>query len=260
TREALEDDGGPLGVESLTIANPNGWAGGTVIYPTAEGSYPTVTIIAGLGGVMQTMEWVANALAPWGFVAVATECSPTSSMSTDDRGKQMSAAFDQLLALNEDSSSPLFGKLNGRYGVAGHSLGGGGTFHALINDSRVEAGMPMAPANIDSHDLSAITKPTFLIACSTDDLCSPASVEGYYGTMNQAEKLYVNMDSSTVSRGHLCVQTTEGAQLRPLQNLLARAWFSYWLRDDDRFATFLCGDEAQADNSAVVGWQDTCEF
>ena len=108
-------------IESFTVSNPNGWAGGTVLYPTAEGTYPAVVIIAGYMGVMQTMEWVANALASWGFVAVATEGSPTN-IQPNERGVQLSAAIDQLEALNEDSSSPLFGKLNGRFGVAGHSM------------------------------------------------------------------------------------------------------------------------------------------
>jgi len=51
---------------------------------------------------------------------------------------------------------------------------------------------------------------------------------------------------------------------RALQNLLIRAWYSYWLRDDDRFLPFLCGDESEADhpgsNSRVTIWQDTCDF
>lgn len=271
TRAALEAKGGPLAVATYHVPSPKGWAGGTVIYPTAAGQYPFVVAIAGGGRTTTDVTWVAELLASWGFVTVATEGTPVSTMP-QPRAVQLTAMLDQIIELGKDSSTPLFGKLNGRYGVSGHSFGGGAALYALTDDDRWETGMAMAPWYRDEDSAARmIEEPTF-IWTDTDDSAVTNDTDGYryYGNL-PGEKLHVE-----VVGGHFAFSTTMidpwdpnfpygwDEETRALQNLLTRAWFSYWMCDDDRFLTFLCGAEADADhpgqNSKVTMWQDSCDF
>jgi len=271
TRQALQGKGGPLQVTTYTVPSPSGWAGGTVTYPTAAGSYPFVAVIAGGGRTTTDVTWVADLLASWGFVTVATEGTPISIMP-QQRATQLSALLDQMIALGQNTNTPLYGKLNGRYGVAGHSFGGGGALYSLTNDNRWETGMAMAPWYSDATDAArGITEPTF-IWTDTQDSAVDNTTDGYrYYDNLPGEKLLIE-----VVGGHFAFSTTMvdpwdpnfpygwDDQTRATQNLLIRAWFSYWMCEDDRFLTYLCGAESQADhpgsNSKVTIWKDTCAF
>ena len=68
----------------------------------------------------------------WGIVTVVTNTGGADAPNV--RGDKLVAAIQELKTKNTDSSSPLNGKLAGRYGTSGYSMGGGGTTFASEKD------------------------------------------------------------------------------------------------------------------------------
>ena len=77
---------------------------------------------------------------------------------------------------NELSSSPLFGKLSGRYGTSGFSMGGGGTTFSAAADPTLRTNvsiMAWTPAT------SGITVPSLYIFGSADTLAGTMGMPSY---------------------------------------------------------------------------------
>jgi hypothetical protein len=80
--------------------------------------HPIVTWANGTGVTgSSTYGFFNNNAASWGIVVLASDNPNTGS------GDYNKAGIDYLLAQNKDSSSPFYGKLSTRAGVAGHSQG-----------------------------------------------------------------------------------------------------------------------------------------
>ena len=144
TTASLEATNGPLTTAAYTVPNPSGYGSGTVTYPTSGGSYPGVVLMPGYRGTQQNLQWLAPRLASWGFVVINVGTN-TLTDDPESRGRQITAAGTQLLALGNATGTPISGKLNGTLGAAGHSMGGGGVMAALRDDPRFRAGVPTAP-------------------------------------------------------------------------------------------------------------------
>lgn len=255
TTASLEAANGPLATANYTVPNPRGYGSGTVTYPTARGSYPSVVLMPGYQGTQQNLRWLAPRLASWGFVVINVGTSTL----TDDpasRGRQISAAGTQLLALGNAPGNPLSGKVNGTLGATGHSMGGGGVMAALRDDARFRAGVPTAPY-YPNQNFSAVTDPTFFLTCQSDPVAHGNSFAvPWYNSMSRAEKLYIEVPGD-----HLCPMTGYGNKAK--QGKWIVSFFSLWLRADTRFGQFLCGPAREADKnntSLVTRWMDTCQF
>ena len=65
------------------------------------------------------------------------------------RPTDITFALDEMLAANQDSTSPFFGGLDPeRIGMSGHSFGRLTTYFVIARDSRFKVAMPMAPATL----------------------------------------------------------------------------------------------------------------
>ncbi|WP_460351086.1 poly(ethylene terephthalate) hydrolase family protein [Actinoallomurus acanthiterrae] len=255
TTASLEATNGPLATADYTVPSPSGYGSGTVTYPTASGSYPGVVLMPGYQGTQQNLQWLAPRLASWGFVVINVG-TLTLSDDPDSRARQIAAAGTQLLALGNATGNPISGKVNGTLGVAGHSMGGGGTMVTLRDDARFKAGVPMAPY-YQNGNFAGVTKPTFFLTCQSD-VAAPGGTYAlpWYNSMTQAEKLYIEVPGD-----HLCPMTGYGNKAK--QGKWIVSFFSRWLRDDTRFTPFLCGTARDADKnntSLVTRWMDTCPF
>jgi len=255
TTASLEATDGPLTTATHTVSSPSGYGSGTVTYPTAGGSYPGIVLMPGYQGTQQNLQWLAPRLASWGFVVINVGTNTL----TDDpasRGRQITAAGTQLLALGNTPGNPLSGKLNGTLGATGHSMGGGGVMAALRDDSRFRAGVPTAPYYPNAN-FSGVTAPTFFLTCQSDPVAHGNSYAvPWYNSMSQAEKLYIEVPGD-----HLCPMTGYGNKAK--QGKWIVSFFSLWLRADTRFSPFLCGPARDADKnntSLVTRWMDTCQF
>ncbi|MFD6173253.1 poly(ethylene terephthalate) hydrolase family protein [Streptomyces coeruleorubidus] len=255
TTASLEAANGPLTTATYTVPNPSGYGSGTVTYPTADGSYPGIVLMPGYQGTQQNLQWLAPRLASWGFVVINVGTN-TLTDDPESRGRQITAAGTQLLALGNASGNPLSGKLNGTLGATGHSMGGGGVMAALRDDPRFRAGAPTAPYHPNGN-FSGVTEPTFFMTCQSDSVAHGNTYAvPWYNSMSQAEKLYIEVPGD-----HLCPMTGYGNKAK--QGKWMVSFFSLWLRADTRFSPFLCGPARDADKnniSLVTRWMDTCQF
>lgn len=255
TTASLEATNGPLAIATYTVPNPSGYGSGTITYPTAGGSYPGVVLMPGYQGTQQNLQWLAPRLASWGFVVINVG---TSTLGDDpaSRGRQISAAGTQLISFSSTAGNPIYGKVNGTLGAAGHSMGGGGVMAALRDDSRFKAGVPLAPY-YPNQNFSGVTDPTFFMTCQSDPVAHANTYAlPWYNSMSQAEKLFVEVPGD-----HLCPMTGYGNKAK--QGKWIVSFFSRWLYGDTRFSPFLCGAAREADKnnpSLVTRWQDTCAF
>lgn len=255
TTASLEATDGPLTTASYTVPNPTGYGSGTVTYPTNSGSYPGVVLMPGYQGTQQNLQWLAPRLASWGFVVINVGTN-TLTDDPESRGRQITAAGTQLLALGNAAGNPLSGKLNGTLGAVGHSMGGGGVMAALRDDPRFRAGVPTAPYHPNAN-FSAVTEPTFFLTCQRDPVAHGNTYAmPWYNSMSQAEKLYIEVPGD-----HLCPMTGYGNKAK--QGKWTVSFLSRWLRADTRFSPFLCGpvrDADKNDTSLVTRWMDTCPY
>ncbi|WP_413804896.1 triacylglycerol lipase [Streptomyces sp. OE57] len=255
TTASLEATNGPLATATYAVPNPSGYGSGTITYPTAGGSYPSVVLMPGYQGTQQNLRWLAPRLASWGFVVINVGTF-TPGDDPASRGRQISAAGTQLLSFGSAVGNPIYGKVNGTLGAAGHSMGGGGVMVALRDDSRFKAGVPLAPYN-PNQNFSGVTDPTFFMTCQSDPVAHGDTYAlPWYNSMSRAEKLFVEVPGD-----HLCPMTGYGDKAK--QGKWIVSFFSRWLNGDTRFGPFLCGAAREADKnnpSLVTRWQDTCPF
>ena len=183
---------GPFAFDSYDVSSA-----GCVFYPTdAEPPFAAVAIsdgFLGSGGCSfsQTGDW-GPLYASWGIVAMIIH-----TLGSDDpltRSAKLSAGIEAFKAENQDSSSELFGKLAGRYGTSGFSMGGGGTTYSAEND-------PTLITNVSimawTPSTSGITVPSLYIFGSSDVVAGTMGYASYQSIEDSVPKMAV-----TVSSGH----------------------------------------------------------
>jgi dipeptidyl aminopeptidase/acylaminoacyl peptidase len=118
-------------------------------------------------------------------------------------------------------------------GVAGHSMGGGGTLEALSSDSTglVKAGVPLAPWNTDKT-WGEVREPVLIVGGESDTIAPVGSHSiPFYNSLG-GSKTYVELNGAS----HFFPQTTNATTSRALVS-----WFKRWLNNDTRFTPFTCG-------------------
>ncbi|HKT04652.1 MAG TPA: alpha/beta hydrolase [Rugosimonospora sp.] len=221
---------GSFAVTSSTITNASGFGGGTVYYPTTPGLYPVVAIVPGFLNTWSNVQWLGPRLSSWGFVVVGASTNTIFDFP-DSRGTQLLAALDW--AVNTAPAEVRSRADGSRRGVAGYSMGGGGTLEALSKDTsgKVKAGVAFAPWDLNQN-WSQVTEPEFIVGGQNDTVAPPAShAIPFYNSLG-GPKTYVELagadhfwpmsDNPTASRGMV-------------------SWFKRWLDNDSRFTPFTCG-------------------
>lgn len=166
-------------------------------YPMdAEPPFAAVTISDGFGGSggcgpSQTGQW-GPLYASWGIVAMIIHTGAGD--QPQQRGTKLTAAVEAFKMENMKSGSPLMGKLAGRYGTSGFSMGGGGTTYASRDDKTLltsVAIMPWGPVN------SGITVPTLVLCGSSDTIasCNSHGTPAYRGIADSVPKMRVQVTS-----------------------------------------------------------------
>ena len=183
---------GPYDTDSYTISGV-----GCVYYPTdAEPPFAAVAVSDGfLGsggcGSFQTGQW-GPLYASWGIVAMIVNTG--SGDQPNARGRALGRGIEAFKAENTKSGSPLNGKLAGRYGTSGFSMGGGGTTYASRDDDTLLSSvaiMPWGPVN------SGVDVPTLVICGSSDGVapCSSHGTPAYRGIADSVPKMRVQVSS-----------------------------------------------------------------
>lgn len=227
---------GPYKTQSYTIAGT-----GCVFYPTdAEPPYAAVAVsdgFLGAGGCnsFQTGQW-GPLYASWGIVAMIIDTG--SSDQPNVRGQKLTKAIAAFKSENTKSGSPLNGKLAGRYGTSGFSMGGGGTSYSARDDKTLltdVAIMPWGPVT------SGVTVPT-LVICGSSDSTAPCSQHGnglYRGIANTVPKMRVQ-----ISSGHAGQPSSGGGK----SGEYGLAFQKVFLEGDTRWRPFLVSASSEETN------------
>jgi predicted dienelactone hydrolase len=222
---------GSFATTSASISSlVSGFGGGRVYYPTATGTYPVIAISPGFTATWSSLSWIGPRLSSWGFVVVGIE---TNSLydQPGSRGSQLLAALNWAV---NSSSTAVRSRVDGsRRGVAGHSMGGGGTLEALAADTSglVKAGVPLAPWNSDKT-WSNVSEPVLIVGGQADTIAPVASHSVPFYNSLAGPKTYVELTGAS----HFFPQSSNATTSRALVS-----WFKRWLNQDSRFTPFTCG-------------------
>lgn len=221
---------GSFATTSSAITGQSGFGGGTVYYPTATGRYPVVAVVPGFLADWSSISWLGPRVASWGFVVVGTNTNSGFDFPPA-RGDELLAALNWAVTA---APTAVRDKVDStRRGVAGWSMGGGGTLEALTKDTTgtVKAGVPLAPWHT-TQNWSQVAKPVFIVGGQNDTVAPPSahaipfynSLAGpkSYLELAGADHFFPTMANPTVSRAIV-------------------SWFKRFVSSDSRFTPFTCG-------------------
>ncbi|HEX3597632.1 MAG TPA: hypothetical protein VHU80_21135 [Polyangiaceae bacterium] len=152
---------------------------GTVYYPTdAEPPLAGVSICPGFLNTGPEMAPWGPFYASWGIVCVVTSTGAADAPNV--RGQKLVAAIQELKTQGTMSSSPLNGKLAGRYGTSGYSMGGGGTTFASEADTTLKTSVGLAAWGPDG---ATVKTPTLFICSDADTVASCSGTNTSYAAI-----------------------------------------------------------------------------
>jgi hypothetical protein len=227
---------GPYTAENYSVPGV-----GCVYYPTdAEPPYAAVAVSDGfLGsggcGSIQTGQW-GPLYASWGIVAMIVNTG--SGDQPAQRGAALTKGIETFKAENSKSGSPLEGKMSGRYGTSGFSMGGGGTTYSAQKDPSLltdVAIMPWGPVR------SGVTVPTLVICGSADGTapCGSHGTPAYNGIQDTVPKMRIE-----VSSGHAGQPSAGGGE----SGKVGLAFQKVFLEGDERWRSLLVAAPSEATN------------
>ncbi len=184
----LTSSRGPFDVDSYSITE------GTVYYPTdATPPFAAVAICGGLFNTGPEMESWGPFYASHGIVTIITWTGAADQPAT--RGRALLGAIAGLKEENTNSGSPLSGKLAGRYGTSGYSMGGGGTTIAASEDATLKTSVGLAAYGGTGTRVQVAT----LLLCGTSDGTAPCSMSrgDYTQTPETTPKMLLQISGAT---------------------------------------------------------------
>ncbi|BCJ73797.1 lipase [Catellatospora sp. IY07-71] len=222
---------GSFSVSTYNISSlVSGFGGGVAYYPTTSGRYPVIAISPGFTARWSSISWIGPRLASWGFVVVGIETNSIYDQPAS-RGSQLLAALNW--AVNSAPSSVRDRVDGSRRGVAGHSMGGGGTLEALAADTTglVKAGVPIAPWNLDTT-WGGLNEAVQIVGGESDTIAAVNSHSiPFYNSLG-GPKSYIELNGAS----HFFPQTSNATLSRALVS-----WFKRYLNNDARFTPYTCG-------------------
>lgn len=249
TEESISAPRGPFEVdeESVSRLSVSGFGGGTIYYPTdtTDGLFSAVSISPGYTGTQETMAWYGPRLASQGFV-VFTIDTITTTDQPDSRARQLQASLDYLV--NDSSVKDRIDPA--RLGVMGHSMGGGGSLKAALDNPSLKAVVPLTPWHT-TKDFSGVRTPTLIIGAQNDTVApvSQHSKPFYESLPDDPGKAYLELAGA----GHLAPNTGNTTIAK-----FSIAWLKRFLDDDTRYDQFLC--PPPQDDPAISDYRSTCPY
>ncbi len=137
TSASLNATSGSFSVATSSVSSlVSGFGGGTIYYPTTTGTYAVLAISPGFTATQSSIAWLGRRIATNGFVVITIDTNST-------LDQPPSCATQLMAALNyvtNSSSATVRAKVDAsRRGVAGHSMGGGGTLYAARDNPSLKA-------------------------------------------------------------------------------------------------------------------------
>ncbi|GHF25227.1 lipase [Amycolatopsis deserti] len=248
TESSIEASRGPFAVSQTTVSSlaVTGFGGGTIYYPTdtSQGTFGAVAISPGYTADQSSIAWIGPRLASQGFV-VFTIDTITRYDQPASRGDQLLAALDYLT-----QRSSVRGRIDSsRLGVAGHSMGGGGTLEAAEERPSLQAAVPLAPWNLQKN-FSGVRVPTFIIGGESDTVAPVAThSEPFYTSLpSTLDKAYMELNNAS----HFFPNTPNTTMAKYMIS-----WFKRFIDDDTRYDQFLCPNPS---GLAIEEYRSTCPY
>ena len=229
---------GSFATASTGISGASGFGGGQVYYPTTAGTYPVIAIVPGYLSYWSSISWLGPRLASWGFVVVGIETSSTLDQPAS-RGSQLRAAL--TWAVNSSPTTVRSHIDADRQGVAGWSMGGGGSLEALKADTtgKIKAAVPMAPWDSD-QTWPEVSEPVAIVGGQSDTIAPVSSHSIPFYNSLAGPKSYVELAGAS----HFFPNSDN-----PSLSRMIVAWFKRWINNDTRFTSFTCGFSGPAISS-----------
>jgi predicted dienelactone hydrolase len=219
---------GSFATASTAVSSPSGFRGGQVYYPSTAGTYPVIAMVPGYLSYWSSISWLGPRLASWGFVVVGIETNSIYDQPAS-RGSQLRAAL--TWAVNSSPTTVRSRVDANRQGVAGWSMGGGGSLEAL----------KMAPWDSD-QTWPEVSEPVAIVGGQSDTVAPVASHSIPFYNSLAGPKSYVELTGAS----HFFPNSTN-----PTLSRMIVSWFKRWINGDTRFTTFTCGFTG----SAVSGFR-----
>jgi hypothetical protein len=226
----------------LPLGNKNNPSGFTLFYPAGGPTGERLPLLTWGNGTFCSPTFytaLIDHIVSYGFIVVGAN---TSNVGT---GKEMLQAVDWALAQDQDSSSPIYGRVDRTHiGGLGHSQGGEGTV-MVGADSRIRAIAPLSGAPLTgTEDASVLMQcPTFYVT-TQNDIATPSSIHQAYEYTPTPSVFGVtdggNHDEYTniADDPHLPGLTSNDA-LRPRAAITA--WFDWQLKGKSQLRSLFVG-------------------
>jgi dienelactone hydrolase len=241
TSTSLNATSGPFAVSTSNASGfLTGFGGGTIYYPTTSGTYGVIAVCPGYTGTQSTIAWFARRMATHGFVTIAMDTNSIYDQPSS-RATQLQAALRYVL---NSSSSTVRSRINPNIrGVAGHSMGGGGTLIASADDPSLKVGVPLTPWNTSTLAFRNITVPQMIFGADGDSIAPDAShARPFYDIIpTSTSKAYARLNNAS----HFTPNSTDERMGRYGVAFAKR--FAY---GDTRYTTFLAGTEHNSYNTS----------
>jgi dienelactone hydrolase len=236
------NNNGPYRVASYSRGFPGGWnfGGATVYYPTdAPGPLSGVVMCPGYTATQSSIADWGPFFASHGIVLVTID-TVTVFDQVAQRAEGLLDALDSLKGENTRRGSPLQGKLSQeRFGLAGWSMGGGGTWIATRDHPELKSAVTLAGHNATAGGalVSVGSRvPTLMLNGATDVTI--------LGGLGQSEASYNAIPSSTPKLLYVMALDGHFSWGTPTTNFDAAgryvlAWEKLFLEGDQRYKKFL---------------------
>ena len=244
---------GTFAVTSIEISNFStpGFGAATIYYPNTAGSYGGIAICPGFTATRSSIAWLAQLLASFGFVTIAINTNSTFDQPAS-RATQLAAALNYLV---NSSPTAARSRVDGsRLGVAGHSMGGGGSLQAARSNPSLRVAMPLTPWHT-TKSWSTVQVPTIIVGAENDNTAPVSShaIPFYTSLPGSLDKAYAELNGAS----HFAPNSTNTAI-----NRYTVSWAQRFLNNDLRYDPFLCGAQHQAFATASVfsDYRSTCPY
>ena len=212
--------------------------------PFDTAARPAPVVVFG-HGFLQTVDRYQSTLAhlaTQGFIVIASDSEGSLFPSHQNFANDLSRCFTFVEQQNALASSFLFANADtARYGIAGHSMGGGSALLAASTDPRIDAVATLAAAETNpsaTAAIAAVSAPVVLIAGTQDTIVSAAAVTQPMFNAARPVKQYVRIDGA-FHCGFEDVSTfgcdsgsmPRATQLAATRRMLTR-WFRFYLMQD----------------------------
>jgi dienelactone hydrolase len=226
---------------SAGIRNGPDFGAATIYYPTnAQPPLSGVVMCPGYTATQSSIAAWGPFFASHGIVLMTIDTNSTLDQ-VDERDDALLDALTSLKAENARTGSPLQNKLSAnRYGVAGWSMGGGGTWIASAEHPELKSAITLA-----GHNATAIGGALISLGSQVPTLMLNGALDTtILGGLGQSENAYDIIPDSTPKL--LYVMATEGhfSWGTPTTNNNASgryvlAWEKVFLEGDERYRSFL---------------------